>query len=343
MIGGHMLENTLGHNVDELDTGNNSLDTAKQRQHAESVERNRQWFTEIFALIPKNSQAALEYDGNCLKAWLAENPTLILNDDLYNNEDVLKQYFTEMIESELKRATIVRHKASVKMLLSVMNLANPFTQSSLFNKWLGQALKQKSGAQKQAESMGIDALNLINEKLSNDCPLQLRNKIILNIGFDALLRASEICAIKIEHIDFASNTVFIPSSKTDQEGQGEDLHLTNTTLALISQWIVMLPKKTGYLLRSLSPKKHIRNAPLQYRTVLDTFRSASVLAGKEYGYFTGHSGRVGGAVTLAESGASLLDIQRAGRWANATMPAAYTKKASAKLTGMGNIAEKLGR
>jgi len=341
-------ENTIipkHRDVEKTHPGNNknNIELNAKNQHAENAERNAKWFAEIFALTTKNSQDALKYDGNCLKAWLDKNPDLILNTDLINNEDVLKQYFTEMIDSELKRSTIVRQKTSIKKLLKGMMLANPFTDNSLFNDWLKLALNKKPSAKKQAQDMGNKSLEIINSKLSNDCPLDLRNKLILNIAFDALLRAEEVCAIKIEHIDFSAETLFIPSSKTDKKGEGEYLFLSNTTLTLIGVWLALLDVKNGYLLRSLSPKKHIRNAPIKYRTVLDAFRSASVLAGKEYGYYTGHSGRVGAAVTLAESGATLFDIQRAGRWASEHMPAVYTKKASAKLTGMGKVAKQLGR
>lgn len=338
-----MLGNVVSENSIEIIHGVNHLDTFNEKSHAKSANRNSQWFAEIFALIPKNSKAALQYDGNCLKAWLTKNPKQILNSDIENNEDVLKKYFSEMIYSDLKRATIVRHKASVKTLLKVMALANPLMESSLFNDWLMAALNKKPSTQKQAEGMDHKSLSKINDKLSNNCPLDLRNKLIFNIAFDALLRASEICDIKVEHIDFNTETVFIPSSKTDQAGKGEYLYLSGTTMSLIKLWLSLLETETGYLLRSLSPKKHIRKVPLRYRTVLDAFRSASILAGKAYGFFTGHSGRVGGAITLAESGASLFDIQRAGRWANAAMPVVYTKKASAKLTGMGKISRQLGR
>lgn len=310
---------------------------------ARNSERNTKWFSEIFDLIPKNSQAALRYDSNCLKAWLRENPSHQLNNNIENNEDVLKLYFQQMIDSDLKRATIVRHKASIKKLLKVMSLANPLMESSLFGDWLKVALNVKPASQKQAEGMDNHSLSMLNIKLKNSCAMGFRNKLIFNISFDALLRASEVCAIKVEHIDFNTETIFIPSSKTDQSGKGEYLYLSGTTLALIREWTTTYSIHSGYLLRSLSPNKNVRSSPLKYRTVLDAFRSASTLVGKHYGFFTGHSGRVGGAITLAEQGASLFEIQRNGRWANSTMPVLYTKRASAKITGMGRVSKNLGR
>ena len=40
---------------------------------------------------------------------------------------------------------------------------------------------------------------------------------------------------------------------------------------------------------------------------------------------SGHSARIGSAVSLAQAGASLVDIQVAGRWKDPGMPAHYTR------------------
>lgn len=45
---------------------------------------------------------------------------------------------------------------------------------------------------------------------------------------------------------------------------------------------------------------------------------------------SGHSLRIGSAVALAQVGASLVDIQVAGRWKDPGMPAHYAKAALAE-------------
>ena len=40
---------------------------------------------------------------------------------------------------------------------------------------------------------------------------------------------------------------------------------------------------------------------------------------------SGHSLRIGGAQSLAEAGASLVEMQTAGRWTSPAMPGHYTK------------------
>ena len=43
------------------------------------------------------------------------------------------------------------------------------------------------------------------------------------------------------------------------------------------------------------------------------------------GFIPGHSLRVGSAVSLAQAGATVVDMQVAGRWKSSQMPAHYAK------------------
>ena len=45
------------------------------------------------------------------------------------------------------------------------------------------------------------------------------------------------------------------------------------------------------------------------------------------GAISGHSLRMGSAVSLAEAGASVREVQRAGRWQDPAMPARYVREA----------------
>ena len=46
------------------------------------------------------------------------------------------------------------------------------------------------------------------------------------------------------------------------------------------------------------------------------------------GCISGHSLRIGSAVSLADAGASVKEVQRAGRWQEPTMPARYVREES---------------
>ena len=66
----------------------------------------------------------------------------------------------------------------------------------------------------------------------------------------------------------------------------------------------------------------------------DAIKRWAEAAGVE-GFISGHSLRVGSAVSLAQAGASVVDMQTAGRWRDPKMPAHY---ASAELAERGAIA-----
>ena len=51
----------------------------------------------------------------------------------------------------------------------------------------------------------------------------LRDRALLSVAYDSLCRRSELVAANVEHVELMSDgsgILFLPRSKTDQEGQG---------------------------------------------------------------------------------------------------------------------------
>ena len=72
-----------------------------------------------------------------------------------------------------------------------------------------------------------------------------------------------------------------------------------------------------------------------YITALHTDgKSPLTIAAGVEGFISGHSLRVGSAVSLAQAGASVVDMQNAGRWKSPQIPAHYAK-AELRRTGSG--------
>ena len=64
-----------------------------------------------------------------------------------------------------------------------------------------------------------------------------RDAAVIAVMSDSLLRVSECAAIDVEHPDFKGNTLFIPKSKTDQEGKGAMGYLGPRTLEHVRVWM----------------------------------------------------------------------------------------------------------
>ena len=145
---------------------------------------------------------------------------------------------------------------------------------------------------------------------------------------DGLLRGSEAAALQWQDLSTeadGSGRLHIARSKTDQEARGHVAYLTPATATCLQRI-----KPTG-------ARPEDRIFAMSARTIANRIKAAAEAAGIE-GRFAGHSGRVGCAQDLAARGAGLTELQVAGRWQSAAMPALYARN---QLAGRGAVAKYL--
>ena len=70
-------------------------------------------------------------------------------------------------------------------------------------------------------------------------------------------------------------------------------------------------------------RQNVTAAPLSVRSIREIVRRSAAAVGIERA--SGHSLRIGGAISLVRAGASVLEAQQAGRWASPLMPAHYAR------------------
>ena len=160
----------------------------------------------------------------------------------------------------------------------------------------------------------------------------LRDSALIRLMSDCLLRVSEAVAVNVE--DVKDKTLIVRSSKTDQEGVGETLYVTSDTRRIINRYIAKAGIEGGALFRRVVRGDHVQVSRLTARSARRQITYWAELAGVE-GFISGHSLRVGSAVSLAKAGASVVEMQVAGRWKSSQMPAHYAK---AELVERGAIA-----
>ena len=107
-------------------------------------------------------------------------------------------------------------------------------------------------------------------------------------------------------------TLAVRTSKTDQEGVGEALYVTSDTRRIIKRYREKAGIKRGALFRQVRRGGHIQTGRLSARSARRQITDWAELAGVE-GFINGHLLRVGSAVSLAQAGASVVDMQVAGR------------------------------
>ena len=156
----------------------------------------------------------------------------------------------------------------------------------------------------------------------------MRDAAVIAVMSDGLLRVSELADLRVEDLTFepdGDGRLTIRRSKTDQEGTGTVLYLGPPTVARVKWWMESAHIQDGPLFRRVHRGgKTVGDAPLSTVTVRNIIKRRCADSGLE-GAVSGHSLRVGGAQSLAAGGASIAEMQTAGRWTSPQMPGHYAR------------------
>lgn len=246
-------------------------------------------------------------------------------------EDVAR-YLTALAQRGASVATIRAYASAIATRHRDADLDNPCAHQGvrLAIKGLSRVHAQP---QRQATPLDAAALEAIRETacvprpgrggvLETEAAAVARGLVdiaLCTLMSDAGLRRSEAAALTwgdVERWPDSSGRVTVRRSKTDQAAAGAVVGVTRTTMRALD---AIRPsevddEKVVFGLSGAQISRRIARAALQ--------------AGLQ-GDFTGHSGRVGLAVRMAQNAAPTDATMRQGRWASAGMVTRYTRQVSA--------------
>ena len=277
----------------------------------------------IKASVAENTRKAYRRALHALERWLAGRS---LSDEL------LATYITTLHKDDKSPATIGQVVSAVKWQLKhqptqQMNL--PITLTTL------------AGIRRDGKERGRGQVDgLIWQEVERICIIAetegtlagLRDAAMIRLMSDCLLRISEVIAVNIG--DLKKTTLTVRSSKTDQESIGESLYVCDATRNVLNQYRERADITCGALFRHIRRGDHIQLTRLHPHSARRIIKKRAADAGVD-GFISGHSLRIGSAVSLAQAGATVVDMQVAGRWKSSQMPAHYAK---AELAERGAIA-----
>ena len=178
-----------------------------------------------------------------------------------------------------------------------------------------------AGCRKSLYSLGNGKLAGRIKRLSDD-------------SIDERLSAADKRSRRRQHQRLKETTLTVRASKTDQEGTGESLYVCDATLQVLNQYRERANITRGALFRHIRRGDNSQPTRLHSHSARRIIKKRAAHAGVE-GFISGHSLRVRSAVSLAQAGATVVDMQGAGRWKSSQMPAHYAK---AELAERGVIA-----
>jgi site-specific recombinase XerD len=161
----------------------------------------------------------------------------------------------------------------------------------------------------------------------------LRDSALIRLMSDCLLRISEAVAVDVADVD---SVLTVHQSKTNPGTTGipdVTLYIGAPTQEAIKRYCKAAGITEGPLFRWVRRGDNIADTRLTIDGVRKIIQRRAREAGVE-GKISGHSLRIGSAVSLAQAGASVVNMQVAGRWKSPQMPAHYARAESAARGGI---------
>jgi integrase len=156
----------------------------------------------------------------------------------------------------------------------------------------------------------------------------LRNRVLLKLGYETMRRRSELCNFRFEDLIESPKrgpAIKLVRSKTDQEGTSRLIPISEDLFRVIQTW-QKVADISGAMLRSVDRHGNVGNRlnPGSIGLIVNSLYSK---CGNHDSAetFSGHSFRVGAALDLLESGASLELIMLRGGWRSSDNAMGYLR------------------
>ena len=267
---------------------------------------------EIRAKASDNTLKAYEHAKQKLEAWL-EGRQL--------TDAVLAEYIRYLDAEGKSAATINLVVAAVKWMAAHQGAdyeVGPISASTHSE----IRMEGKKRGRRQADGLTWDEVERVCAAAeSSDTAAGLRDAAMISLMSDCLLRISEAVAVNVEDVTREGLLV--------HRGEGEQaedtLYICEATRHMIERYRMRAEIKSGALFRRIRYHKHVTEDRLGVKGARGAIQRRAREAGIE-GAISGHSLRIGSALSLAEAGASVKEMQRAGRWLDPAMPARYIRE-----------------
>ena len=249
------------------------------------------------------------------------------------SDNLLATYITALYQDEKSPATISKIVAAVKWTVKNQGVGISFeiTEKAL----AGIRRKGKGRGRGQVDGITWEEVDKICALAETEGTIAgLRDSAIIRLMSDCLLRISEAVAVDVEDVN---SGLRIRQSKTHPGTAGipdVTLYIGEPTREAIKRYCEAANITEGPLFRWVRRGDHIAEGRLTIDGVRKIIKRRARAAGIE-GKISGHSLRIGSAISLAQAGASVVNMQVAGRWKSPQMPAHYAR---AELIEQGAIA-----
>ena len=284
-----------------------------------------------------NTERAVRSDLGIYADWCAQRGKRALPADA---ETIA--YFVDAMAEIRAPATVRRYVASIAIVHRVVGFGK--TVSSPLVRLAVQRMHRRKG-RRQGQVQGLTSpLRQRLLEAAGDRLIDVRNRALLAVAYDAMLRRAELTSLQIADLVEEMRgdaTLLVRRSKTDGEGCGEIVYLARDTVALLRTWLDCSGISDGRLFRSVGKGGNVgeRLDPGQVPRIFKAMARRADLTAAVVQGLSGHSARVGAAQDMIAAGIELPAILQAGRWKSTAMVNRYGERLLARRSGAAQLAK----
>lgn len=242
-------------------------------------------------------------------------------------------FASQMATEGKKVSTIARKLAAIRFFHRGAKVDSPTEDAGVaaIMKGIRRTVGTKPRQKAPATSEVIHALLA---RIPSDSLQGKRDRALVLIGFAGAFRRSELVSVTIENLTFSDKgvDVFLPRSKTDQEGGGQSVAILNGRVLRpvdrLKQWIAAAGIESGAVFRRFNRGDHLTDEPLTAQSVALIVKKYADLAGLEIDDFSGHSLRAGFITSAADNRASVSRIMEVSRHRDPRSVETYVRRAN---------------
>lgn len=276
------------------------------------------------------------YSANTIRAYQSDVALYLNWCNQQNQADdpfraALLAIYIKQMADHYKSATIRRRIRSISSVL-LLSEQPDITRDPKIKLAMKKMHRQIGRAQRQATPLTREILDQLKRQTGDNLRGH-RDRLLLQLGYESMRRRSEICSFNFEdliELPTGKPALQLRRSKTDQDGRGTSIAISNTLAQMIQSWgrtlkTYQLPV-SGALLRGISKADTPYNHRLHAASINPILRRLQHEAGLNHlPPLSGHSFRVGAALDLLKRGVDFEVIMLRGGWRSPSTALSYLR------------------
>ena len=310
--------------------------TSPTTKRSQTGERLAACLKDTAGALSGNTVRALRADLEGFVAWCAERGLSPLP-----ARAATVAAYVEAMAGVRAPATVRRYVFSIAAVHKAAGERSPLEHATV-QRALQRMRRRKGARQMQVQGLTWELRWRLTEA-AGARTIDVRNRAMLAVAYDAMLRRSELVALQVADVTIdrgGSASLLVRRGKTDPEGGGAVLYLHLDTVKLVREWLGASGIGIGPLFRSVRKDGTVGGA-LPAGQVPRIYKAMAERAGfpaEMVRRLSGHSPRVGAAQDMIASGIGIPAIMQAGRWKSAAMVQRYGERLLAKRNGAAQLA-----